>query len=162
MESLKKLGLKPIDDRRHSYAFESRRVYSPVGHNLARLSSLQKEHSLASDNDHECEVKSICSSADSLDGGSLGSDAGHTCNEKTPKIKRNPAKAPLRRNASGGNIADKPSVGNGDVVTRPRTATPSSGKRPARRSLVERQGDYSEKGKLASFQRKLVTSSNFA
>ena len=162
MDSLRRLGLKPIDERRHSYAFESRRVYSPVGHSLVR-GPLHKENSLSSDVEHDCEVRSICSSVDSLDGGSLGSDAGHTCNEKTPKSTRSAGTKSLRRKTSNGSTLDKPLAENGTVpMTRPRTATPSSGRRPARRSLIERQGDYSEKGKSASTQRKVANSSNFA
>ena len=163
VESLKKLGLKPIDDRRHSYAFESRRMYSPLGNNLTKTNSLQKCIANADDKDHDCEVKSLCSSADSLDGGSLGSDAGHACNRKTPKSVRNSGTGSSRRITSSGHIIGKPASDTAAILAtqRPKTATPLSSRRPARRSLVERQGDYTEKGKLANFQRKLATSSEF-
>ena len=164
VESLKKFGLKPIDERRHSYAFDTRRVYSPIGNSLKRLDSLQKEVCLSRDHENDSEVRSVCSSADSLDESSLGSDAGHTCNGKASKSGQSSGTGSLRRNTSSGSIVDKPGTEKGVSVTTPRakTTTPLSGRRPARRSLVERQGDYSEKGKLGSLQRKLANSSDFA
>ena len=164
VESLKKFGLKPIDERRHSYAFEARRVYSPIGNSLKRMDSLQREMCFSKDHENDCEVRSVCSSADSLDGSSLGSDAGHTCNGRASKTGQNSGTSSLRRKTSSGSIVDKQGTEKGASVTTPRSksSTPLSSRRPARRSLVERQGDYSDKGKLGSLQRKLANSSDFA
>ena len=163
VESLKKLGLKPIDERRHSYAFEARRVYCSIGNGLKRGDSLQKEICSSKDHDHDLEVRSVCSSTDSLDGDSLGSDAGHTCNGKTPKTIQKSGSGSLRRKISSGNIADKPILENRATTATPRgkCTTPLSGKRPVRRSLVERQGDYTDKAKFSSLPRKLTSSCDF-
>jgi len=163
VESLKKLGLKPIDERRHSYAFEARRVYSSIGNGLKRGDSLQKEICSSKDHDHDLEVRSVCSSTDSLDGDSLGSDAGHACNGKTPKTMKNSGSGSLRRKTSNGSIIDKPIQENRASTTIPRgkSTTPMSGRRPVRRSLVERQGDYTDRGKFSSLPRKLASSCDF-
>ena len=155
------MGIKPIDERRHSYAFESRRVFS---HSLSNSSSSShKDIKHACEIEHGSEPNSLSSSIDSLDGGSLGSDAGHTCNEKTPRTNRTP-KGLLRRKTSGSNVSTVPTVSKGSLAVnmRPKSATPTSAGRPTRRSLVDRQGDFSEKMKSSSLQRKLADSGNFA
>lgn len=160
-ETLRKMGIKPIDERRHSYAFESRRIYS---HSLTNSSSSShKDIKHACDTEHGSETNSLSSSIDSLDGGSLGSDAGHTCNEKTPRTNRTP-KGLLRRKTSISSLSTAPAISKGSpaVNMRPKSATPTSAGRPTRRSLVDRQGDFSEKMKSSSLQRKLVDSGNFA
>ncbi|XP_065058384.1 uncharacterized protein LOC135686136 isoform X1 [Rhopilema esculentum] len=161
VETLKKLGLKPIDERRHSFAFESRRVYHAGISSLARGHSFHKLANNGCEGDHECG--SLGSSFDSLDGASSTSDAGHTCNTRTPDLKGS-HKEQLRRKISGTKVsrtAEKPK-GSPAVTLRPKSSTPTCTGRPVRKSLVERQGDFSERMKLANVQRKLMESSNFS
>ena len=161
VETLKKLGLKPIDERRHSFAFESRRVYHAGISSLARGNSFQKLANHGCEGDHDSG--SLGSSFDSLDGASSTSDAGHTCNTRTPDLKGG-HKEQLRRKISGTKVsrtAEKPK-GSPAVTLRPKSSTPTCTGRPVRKSLVERQGDFSERMKLANVQRKLMESSNFS
>eukprot|EP00794_Sanderia_malayensis_P007439 gene7439-8261_t len=177
LENLKKLGMKPVDERRHSYAFETRKVFSSCGHmtpSPVQAEDHSHHHRDALNGGSCCEQNrseqiSLCSSFDSLDGASLGSDAGHTCNEKTTRHSaRNTgpvsssAKSTPKRKVSAPSASytrlnqsaemSRPLSG----ATRPKSATPTRGSfasRSVRKSLVEKQTKSSEVKKSASLQR---------
>ena len=142
--------MKPVDERRHSFAFETRKVYSFSGeHSLSH----HKDFSKTCDVSFDADKFSLHSSADSLDACSLGSDAGHSCNEKSHKPRKNATSDALRRKTSAARMTPDASSFSTGLMARPKSSTPSNGSRPVRKSLVDRQTDYSEKMKTGSLQR---------
>ncbi len=156
--------MKAIDERRHSFAFETRKLYTSGAHSLSRTHSLSQRDMINSLEEvlHR-DGANLCSSFDSLDGASLGSDAGNTCNEKSHQRKRTPTPTkgmPKRKMSASSLPRNQDTNGfqkNQDTalspLARPKSATPGSANRPARKSLVERQSDYSELMKGAGLQR---------